>query len=282
MPWLHGPSKFPTKNTCNHTWTSFEAARCQLKRQQNSWLVPTGRAKSSKPPGRDPAGRSGVMTAMTRLRNQSVTNGSLRRPTTPVSRPRRKRRARRRGRTRKGRRLRAPEAAVQRTRRQRRKTRAAKKKTRRRRSARPAVLREDDKKEKKGRDDKDKKKNREKEHDDKKKKRSRSPSKASSSKSGKSTPKATTHEVKIRCINAVDAEGNGIVKDTDHVDTVEVASQVENPWSIKERFLKAQGKGEDAKNWQVKLLTEGVLRSVCELSTLAHSCEEVALVRKGG
>lgn len=139
------------------------------------------------------------------------------------------------------------------------------------------------KKGKKDKDSKDKsKKKKEKERDDKKKKRSRSPSKASSSKSGKSTPKATTKEAKIRCINAVDAEGNGIVKDTDHVDTVEVASQEENLWSIKERFLKAQGKGEDAKNRQAKVLTEGVLRSVCELSTFAHACEEVALVRKGG
>ena len=88
--------------------------------------------------------------------------------------------------------------------------------------------------------------------------------------------------MKIQCINAVDAQGNGIVKATDHVDTVELVSQEENLLSIKERFLEAQGKGEDAKNWQVKVLTEGVLRSVCELSTFAHSCEEVALVRKGG
>lgn len=140
------------------------------------------------------------------------------------------------------------------------------------------------KKDKKDKDskDKEKKKPKENERENKKKKRSPSPSEASSRKSGKSTPKATTKEVKIRCINAVDAEGNGIVKDTDHVDTVEVASREENLWSIKERFLEAQGKKEDAKNWQVKVLTEGVLRSVCELSTFARSCEEVALVRKGG
>ena len=140
---------------------------------------------------------------------------------------------------------------------------------------------------KKGKKDKDakdkgKKKPKENERESKKKQRSRSSSKATSSKSGHGTPKATTKEVKIRCINAVDAEGNGIVKDTDHVDTVEVVSQEENLLSIKERFLEAQGKGKDAQNWQVKVLTEGVLRTVCELSTFAHSCEEVALVRKGG
>ena len=136
---------------------------------------------------------------------------------------------------------------------------------------------------KKGKTDKDSKdKEKRKPKENKRKKRSRSPSKAGSSKSARSTAKAATKEVKIRCINAVDAQGNGIVKATDHVDTVELVSQEENLLSIKERFLEAQGKGEDAKNWQVKVLTEGVLRSVCELSTFAHSCEEVALVRKGG
>ncbi len=63
--------------------------------------------------------------------------------------------------------------------------------------------------------------------------------------------------MKIRCINAVDAEGNGLVKDTDHVDTVEVARK-ETLQQVLARFLTAQGKGEDVQNWNIKLLTDGV------------------------
>ena len=78
---------------------------------------------------------------------------------------------------------------------------------------------------KKGKDKKDKRgkksKAEPKEKEDRKRaKRSRSPSKASSTKSRKSSLEAKRAEVKIRCINAVDAEGNGLVKDTEHVDTV--------------------------------------------------------------
>ena len=68
---------------------------------------------------------------------------------------------------------------------------------------------------------------------------------------------------------------------TDHVDTVEVTKE-ETLQQVLQRFLHAQGKGEDIKNWNIKLLTEGVLRTVDAGATPAHSCGEAALARKGG
>lgn len=132
-----------------------------------------------------------------------------------------------------------------------------------------------DKKEKKSKDEQKEKGGR------KKSKKSPSPSEGSSSRSRKSPARAATSEVKIRCINAVDADGHGIVKETDHVDTVEVTKE-ETLQQVLQRFLHAQGKGEDIKNWNIKLLTEGVLRSVDAGATPAHSCGEAALVRQGG
>ena len=118
-----------------------------------------------------------------------------------------------------------------------------------------------------GEDVKDKEKRADKADDKKRKKRrSRSPSRASKG-------EVQNTEVKIRCINAVDAAGNGVVKETSKEETLQ---------SVVERFLQAQGKGEVVQNWNVKLLTEGVLRNVTASATPAHRCGDVALVRKGG
>ena len=145
-----------------------------------------------------------------------------------------------------------------------------KKKDRKRRSS--SASSSGDKKKRKDKKEKKAKKPKEEQKDKdgrKKAKRGRSSSRASSSHSRKSTPRATTSEVKIRCLNAVDADGHGIVMETDHQ-------------RVLERFLQAQGKGEDVKNWNIKALTEGVLRGVDASATLAHECGEVALARKGG
>ena len=157
-----------------------------------------------------------------------------------------------------------------------------KKKDRKRRSSSASST--GDKKKRKDKKDKKEKKSKDEHKEEggrKKAKKSSSPSHASSSRARKSPPRATTSEVKIRCINAVDADGHGIVKETDHVDTVEVTKK-ETLQQVLERFLQAEGKGEDIKNWNIKLLTEGVLRSVDASATPAHSRGEAALVRKGG
>lgn len=149
-----------------------------------------------------------------------------------------------------------------------------------------------DKRDKKDRKDKEKKRRKPSSSEDSKKSASEATAPEKRNKTSKEEEKdnkdkkdnkerATTSEVRIRCINAVDADGHGIVKETDHVDTVEVTKE-ETLQQVLQRFLHTQGKGEDIKNWNIKLLTEGVLRTVDAGATPAHACGEAALVRKGG
>ena len=93
----------------------------------------------------------------------------------------------------------------------------------------------------------------------------------------------TVAVLKIHRINAISADGKGVVKEDAPVDEVALVEEEETVAAAVARLMEAQGSQSDAPNWEIRAMNDDfVLREMQPDATFARDCTRVALLRKGG
>ena len=114
-------------------------------------------------------------------------------------------------------------------------------------------------------------------------KKRESPPPASRSKEPGRRTVDTVAVLKIHRINAISADGKGVVKEDAPVDEVALVEEEETVAAAVARLMEAQGSQSDAPNWEIRAMNDDfVLREMQPDVTFARDCTRVALVRKGG